>query len=139
MIYDDGGVVEWTNDECPSGVCVCACARARAFRLIHSYYNNLCVRFYYLRANWRDCFQTNPTACYYRLQCTLMESKHTARVWVYKIEIRCYYDSWRAAIYRYRYDWILGEVFKKKRERDLNVELSRSDVYSPSKMENDNC
>lgn len=24
---------------------VCACARARAFRLIHSYYNNLCVRF----------------------------------------------------------------------------------------------
>lgn len=51
---------------------------------------------------------------------------------MYKIEIRCYYDSWRATIYRYiLYDWILGEVFKKKkRERDLNVELSRSDVQS---------
>lgn len=28
---------------------------------------------------------------------------------------------------------------KKKRERDLNVELSRSDARSPSKLENDNC
>jgi hypothetical protein len=74
--------VEWANDEYPNVVCVCVfvSARARAFRLIHSYYNNLCVRFYYLRANWREYFQTNPTAYYYRLQCTLMESKHAACV-----------------------------------------------------------